>query len=279
MNEEDCKFQKIELFHQMIDKKDISYMFYNMYNSICFSTFPYLLYKESNSAQSIRSYNSGNCIAFVYFMKMYLLKNHHVKSYIIGASVPDLFKVDGTPHMCHCALLVPISTSEFYVIDGALYFIEPMYCSLHDMKERQIYSCNAHRHEKTIIRYSLQPCKTCELDNNYSQIIPKDSLCIHAQYDALPEQQWNYYLIEIKNPDNNIGKSFLEYKPDPFIMYTVYEGGIVKMKYKLEIQNEELIIKEYPSGNIIYRGDTYDDNPNLFNIKRKLHRYLSDYMI
>ena len=62
-------------------------------------------------------------------------------------------------------------------------------------------------------------------------------------------------------------------------MYTVYEGGIVKMKYKLDIQNEELVIKEYPSGNIIYQGDTYDDNPTLMNIKRKLRRYLSDYMI
>ena len=72
---------------------------------------------------------------------------------------------------------------------------------------------------------------------------------------------------------------FLNHKSEPFIMYTVYESGIVKMKYKIEIQKEEVIIKEYPSGNIIYRGDTYDDNPNLWNIKRKLRRYLSDYMI
>lgn len=212
-------------------------------------------------------------------MKMYLLKNHHVKSYIIGASVPEIFKQEGTPHMCHCAILIPISTSEFYIVDGALYFVMPMYCSLKDQKERHIYNCNAHRHEKTRINYTLEVCSNLKLDTDYEQTIPSNSLCVKAWFADLLNQEWNYYLTEIKNPDNNIGHAFLKHKPEPFIMYTVYENGIVKMKYKVEIKDDELYIKEYPSGELIYRGNTYDNNKNYLKVRRMLNRFVSDYMI
>ena len=69
--------------------KYIKTMLYNVYNNICFSTFPYLLYKESHSKSCIEKFNSGNCIAFCYFIKIYLLNNYNIKSYIIGASVPE----------------------------------------------------------------------------------------------------------------------------------------------------------------------------------------------
>lgn len=279
MKQQDCIFQKIELFPQQVNSKDIHEMIYNMYNRISFSTFPYLLYKQEHSLQSIRSFSSGNCIGFAYFMQNYLWKNHHIKSYLIGASVPDLFKQDGTPHICHCAVVIPLSYHEFYVMDGALYFIEPMYCSLRDNKERSICNSNAHRHERTTINYKLQKCQTCELDIDYNQNIPEDSLCVRAQFEAIPDQQWNYYLNEIKNPDNNIGHAFLLHKPNPFIMYTRFEDGIVKLKYKLEIDDDEMIIKEYPHGDVIYRGNTYDNDPVLMKIKRELHMYFSDFMV
>ena len=67
VKEEDCQFQKIELFKQSLSNQDIQSMLYNMYNTISFSTFPYLLYKEEHSFQCIRSFSSGNCIAFAYF--------------------------------------------------------------------------------------------------------------------------------------------------------------------------------------------------------------------
>lgn len=275
----DCQFEKIELCKQSLSKKDFQAMIYNMYNTICFSTFPYLTYKHEHSMQTIRSFSSGNCISFAYFMQNYLKKNHGVKSFLIGASVPDIFKVMGTPHMCHCALLIPISTNEFYVMDGALYFLEPMYCTLQDQKERHIYNSNAHRHEKTKINYSLQRCDNCVLDVDYNQTIPKDSLCVQATFDAFPDQTWNYYLNEIKNPDNNIGHAFLLHKSEPFLMYTVFEDNMVKMKYKVNVVNDEVVIKQYPDETILYQGNTYDNNPIYYDLKRILHRYFLDFMI
>lgn len=280
VKEEDCQFQKIELFKQSLSNQDIQSMLYNMYNTISFSTFPYLLYKEEHSFQCIRSFSSGNCIAFAYFMQHYLKKNHGVQSFLIGASVPDFFKVQGTPHICHCALVVPLSSHEFYILDGALYFVEPMYCTLQDQKERHIYNSNAHRHERTKINYSLQICDTLTLDIDYNQTLLPDSLCVRATFDALPDQTWNYYLNEIKNPDNNIGHSFLRHHSEPFLMYTTMEDNIVKMKYKVETNHEnQIVIKQYPKGNVVYRGNTYDNSPTYLKLKRMLHRYFLDFMV
>ena len=48
-------------------------------------------------------------------------------------------------------------------------------------------------------------------------------------------------------------------------MYTKLEDNIVKMKYKIEFDaiNNIIIIKEYPQRNIIYKGNTYDNDKTL----------------
>ena len=277
MNEEDCKFQKIELFHQTIDKKDISYLFYNMYNSICFSTFPYLIYNQENSKISVQKFNSGTCISFCYFIKMYLKKNYGINSYIIPASVPSIFKVKGTPKMSHCAIVIPINLQEFYILDGALYFLEPMFCSLKDNKERVILSSNAHRHKNTFIHYSLKKCDKTMIDEKFEQFLPNKTIRTSCYFRDIPNDLWNYYLCEIKNPDYNIGYSFIKNKEYPFIMKTYYQDGIVKLKYKLELQNNKILIYEYPSGNMIYDGIA-NNNTQYINIMKELHPYFLDYI-
>lgn len=279
MEKEECVFRKIDLIEQNIRKKDIKQMLHTMYNSICFSTFPYLVYKESSSQYAIKRYNCGNCIGFAYFMKMYLEANFNVKSFIIPASVPSLFKVEGTPHMCHCALLIPLNTHDFYVLDGALYFLEPMFCSLHKNKPRQIHSCNAHKHEITTVHYEMKPCLKSQYDIDYNQTIPDDCLRVYANFEDDPFQDWDYYLIELMNPDETIGQSFLFYKNQPFIMYTKMEDGIVKMKYKMYMDNDLMRIKHYPEGNQIYAGNTYDSNEDYRKIIEEMKRYFDDYIM
>jgi len=279
MKKEDCLFEKIELMHQTLRKKDIERMLFNMYNSICFSTFPYLLYKEINSENAIKRYNSGNCIGFVYFMKLYLKANYNVKSVIIPASVPSIFKVDGTPHMCHCALLIPMSENEFYILDGAFYFLEPMYCSLNHIKERQIHGCNVYTHEITPILYNIERCEKTQYDIDYNQTLPKDSLRVCSYFQKDPNDTWNYFLVELKNPDNNIGHSFLLHKPNPFIMFTRMENGIVKMKYKMYMEDQKIRIKSYPDGNELYNGNTYEPNDVFHSIKHEMRPHFDDFMI
>lgn len=279
MNKEDCKFEKIPLTVQKINEKELMHMLEIIYNTICFSTFPYLVYKAETSVQSLQQYNSGNCIVFAEFIKLYLDKNFNMKSFIIGASVPSIFKVPGTPHICHCAVVIPISLHEFYILDCALYFLKPMYCSLKDNRMREIYNSNCHNHENTKIQYQISTCRTCNLDTNYHQVVPNKTICVNATFVDTPGETWNYYLTELKNPDATIGHSFLTHKNDPFLMFTKLEDNIVKMKYKIVYENDVLTIKKYPERKIIYEGNTLDNNETLKKVFKELHPYFADYII
>ena len=279
MKKEDCIFNKVYLFNQNIKKEQINDLLETMYNNICFSTFPYLLYKHEHSKKCVQKFNSGTCISFCYFIQMYLEKNFNIKSYIIGASVPNIFKVEGTPHICHCAVLIPIHFHEFYILDGALYFLEPMFCSLQDNRKRTILNSNVHNHEKTKIHYEIHKCDNYVLDHDYNQTIPEKSLSVCATFVSHPYDEWYYYLNEIANPDNNIGHAFLLFKSSPFLMFTRFEDNMVKMKYKVDIENDEMVIRKYPERDIIYQGLTLDNDPLYMDIIKELHPYFLDYVI
>jgi hypothetical protein len=273
MEEQNCIFGEIELTRQDIPDKMFSELLYNTYNNICFSTFPYLVYKKRDSMNAIYNYNSGNCIAIAYYMKMYLKKNVNLNSYVIGASVPQSYRVKGCPHMCHCALLIPKSEYEFYIIDGALYFLEPLYCNLNEMgykrtfKKSDIYNYNIIE-----CNYVLEECDTLYLDNNYDQKLLENSLKVKCTFNDDENECWNYYINEIKNPDHNIGISFLKHKPEPFILYTIYEGGLVKLKYKVGYYDGNLSIKKYPEKKEISQGE--DNEKERVNTLIELQRFI-----
>ena len=275
----DCIFNTIHLFDQPIDRSSLDTLLYIIYNNIYFSTFPYLLYKEDDSLLSIKKYSSSNCIGIAMFIKMYLLNNYKLKSYIIPATVSSQNKLEGTPNMCHCALLLPISTTEFYILDCALYFIEPMYCSIYNNIERVIKSSDIYNYQNHDIHYKIKQCENRIIDKQFNQTIPVNSLCVNCYQDDNINDDWNYYLVEIINPDNNIGYSFLLNKPNPFILITELDNNIVKLKYKIEIKDEEFNIKQYPEREIIYNGNTYDNNDILYDIKNKYRKYFADYII
>ena len=279
MKSEDCVFRKLYLFHQNIKMNQIRSLLETIYNLFCFSTFPYLVYNQESSNRCVEKYNSGNCIAFCYFIKTYLQKNYNIKSFIIGASVPTIFKVHGTPHMCHCAIIVPIGLHEFYLIDCALYFLEPMYCSLKETDEKSIRLSDVYSHQTSTVCYRLNNCNNCRLDVDYNQQLPDKTLCVSSYFDTNPEDEWNYYLMEIMNPDDNIGYSFLKHKPEPFMMYTIFEDDMVKLKYKIQFKHGKITIAKYPEKLIIYNGTTLENNKQYMSIIEELHPYFLDYMI
>lgn len=272
---EDCKFNNIKLFDQILTKTQIDEFMFNLYNHVIFSTFPYKLYKQQNSISCLYKYNSGNCIAQALFVKLYLERNFRVKSYIIPASVPNFCKVDGTPFLSHCALLIPISKHEFYIFDGALYFTTPIYCNLKDNKVRTISIADIYNHSSEDIEYNIKRCMNHNLDENYKQIIKTNSLCVTCKIIERPTEKWNYYLNEIENPDNNIGHSFLNNHKTPFILYTQYKDKMPTLKYKITLEDDDnIVVKEYPEHITIFSGDSelFEHDP----IRNKLLRYLSD---
>tara|TARA_A100001011_G_scaffold399716_2_gene509773 strand:- start:786 stop:1631 length:846 start_codon:yes stop_codon:yes gene_type:complete len=271
---ENCIFNEIKMTRQDVNPKYFSELFHNLYNNVIFSTFPYTLYKEQDSETCINKYNSGNCIALSKFIKNYLQNNYKIESYIIAASVPDCFKTLGTPHLTHCAIIIPFSTDEFYIFDAALYFLKPMYCNLKNNIQRTIQMADVYQYSVRNMSYIITTCKDCRLDNNYNQILKPNSLCVSCFFEDDENEKWNYYLNEIINPDNNIGHSFLKHKKEPFMMYTTIVNKIPTMKYKLKLKDDGLmVVKKYPENEVVFNGNSEQFNKT--NLRRKLERYLS----
>ena len=272
---EDCIFNNIQMMKQNISKKQFSELLHNVYNNMIFSTFPYILYKERNSDSCVYKYNSGNCIAFSHFIKHYLKVNYNINSNIIAASVPNSCKVIGTPHLSHCAVLIPLSNNEFYIIDSSLYFLEPMYCNLKENIQRTIKKSDVYQHVTQNVIYKILRCNNYSLDVNYNQTLKEKSLCVSCYIENNENEHWNYYLNEIVNPDNNIGHSFLTHKKNPFMMYTKVINNIPALKYKLDVQdNGTIVIKQYPENKVIFNGNSkqFDET----EIKTELQKYLSN---
>ena len=272
---ENCIFNNIQMKKQNISKMQFSELLHNVYNNIIFSTLPYILYKEHNSDSCIYKYNSGNCIAFSKFIKHYLKANYNINSYIIAASVPNSCKVIGTPHLSHCATLIPLSNNEFCIIDSSLYFLEPMYCNLKDNIQRTIKISDVYKHVTKNVIYNISKCNDCRLDVKYNQVLKEKSLYVSCYIENNKDEHWNYYLNEIVNPDNNIGHSFLTHKKNPFMMYTKVMNNIPVLKYKLDVQdNGTIVIKHYPENEVIFNGNSkqFDET----NIKIELQKYLSN---
>lgn len=271
---QNCIFNEVRMVEQNVSSKQLSELSHNLYNNIVFSTFPYKLYKEEHSASCINRYNSGTCIALSGFVKNYLQTNYSISSHIIAASVPDCCKTHGTPHLTHCAVLIPISNYEFYIFDAALYFLEPMYCNLKENVQRSVTMADVYSHNTRETNYIISKCTDCRLDANYNQTLKENSLCVSCHFGDIESERWNYYLNEIVNPDNNIGHSYLKHKKEPFMMYTTLANNIPALKYKLKVQEDGLLmIKKYPENEVIFNGNAEQFEQN--SIRQELRKYLS----
>jgi hypothetical protein len=272
---QNCIIDNIEMTEQKISDKHLSELLYNVYNHVIFSTFPYTLYKESNSDRCIHKYNSGCCVALSQFVKDYLQANHNIKSYMIPASVPNSCKTAGTPHLTHCAILIPLSHHKFCIIDTALYFLEPMYCDLKENIQRTIKMSDVYQHDVRNVNYITSRCNECHLDTNYNQVLKKNSLCVSCYFENDESEQWKYYLNEIVNPDNNIVHAYLKYKKEPFLMYTEMVNNIPALKYKLKVQSDgTIVVKKYPEDEIVFNGHSGQFDQT--KIKGEMRKYLSN---
>ena len=285
MKHESLKIQKIYLKKQNVNSSMIKEVLHILYKNIRFSTFPYLTYKISSSLQCLKQYNSGNCIAMADFIKIYLKQNYNVDTYIVGASVPEIFKVENNPTICHCAVFIPISQTEFYILDPAFYFLEPMYCNLDDNIERKIENSDIYSHSKSNVFYIIDICETNEIDNLFNQQLMPESLCVSCYFENDNSQTWNYYLNEIINPDESIGSHFLEQKYLPFLLYTDYDfkDNMVKLSHKIFIdENGDFVIKKYPEKEILFKGDINDLNENsklYYLIQHKMKEHFDNFIV
>lgn len=249
INKEQVNFKKII--------KGLSYC----YTNYAFSTFPYII-EELSSKEAIKKYHSGNCIALSMLLKKYLKKKFNINSFLIPVTIPKKYYKKGYLQISHVALLIPKSDDTFYIADPAFYFLNPIKTNKNNMI---IYSKNIYTKEletKPELYKSLDKiiCNTHKLQsdlilNEYQQI-PNNTLYSQVFFDYDMTDSWNYYIIEIINPDKAISNFFINLSYKPFILTTKLDNnGICVMDTYIKFISNTIL--EITSNNI---KNSYDLN-------------------
>lgn len=254
------ELEYINLYNQNITENILIEAMNMCYNNVCFSTFPYIEGKILMSQECLEKNNSGNCIAMSTFIKLYLKKNYNIEGHIIVSSVPDSWRSPGQSHICHCAIIIPKSIYSFYIIDCAFQFKTPLFVDIRDSKMNVAIRYDIHNNLVNNINYSIG------YEHN-DDILPK-TLCCKCFFD---DMKWVYYINEIKNPDETIGKEFHTVKRDPFIIQTEVVDDIIikKIHIKKEMDNLTFINKNHSK---TYNIDSIPKEES--KILKKLYKYL-----
>ena len=261
------EFSIIKMKKQAITKDIVEEALRICYDNISFSTFPYIVYGLNSSKKTLQQYNSGNCIALSLFLKTYF-KNLGITSYLIPASVPKIHMVPGVNHICHVSLLIPYDKDKYFIVDPAFHFLEPLNCIESNNVEREIKTMNIHNDTFSTIKYLLTE------PNEHNQFTKKQCTCLFT--DKM-DDPWYYYINEVKleDADKYIGAVFMDKKPEPFIVKTVfdYETQTIKKLFHIKRMTPDtcVIIKNSKE---VYTGNIKDIPIHLLNeIYTKLFKY------
>lgn len=203
------------------------------YNS--FSTFPYISNKF-NSKESIRYTNSGNCISLSLYLKT-RLKQLNIISYLIPCSIPSFYKRNGYLDISHVSLLVPKSKNILFILDPAFYFLTPICIDFTKNKINNIRSVNIYDDKQEEIETVLKKLMSDTKYNNYQTILKNTILC-ECNYIFNKSDKWNYYLVEILNPDLAISTFYINIIQKPFITTTLIENNMCKLHVYLKIKDD-----------------------------------------
>jgi len=254
---------------QPISKKRLIKELHMCYKNIAFSTFPYIKNSYS-SKQCLKHTDSGNCIALAMFVKQLLKKKYNTDSYLVPATVPSYIMKEGYLDICHVALAIPINKNNYYIVDPAFYFLEPIKLNISTLTSNIVQSVQieGHVHIDTV-HTSIHKLNKKTVLNEY-QSFPKNTYYCQCYYNDSTDDTWNYYLREVINPDEAITNFFINIRNRPFFVSTNMENGVCV---------KELSIKHLPDNyihiklknDIIYDGhiDSLDDT-----IKNKVASFL-----
>lgn len=181
-----------------------------------FSTFPYVF--NLNSHHANKRHRSGNCVALSMYLKD-KLKQHNIKSILIPASVPKIYSHPNYLNISHVALAILLNLDDAFICDPAFYFMQPMKISSNSNAVQEILSKDIYNNLPEVFVYKLKYQPRNKKLNTF-QTIPGPSFHVKTHKKNQPNDTWNYYLMEILNPDNAISSFFMSTKQYPFITYT-----------------------------------------------------------
>ena len=225
-----------------VEEKELIEAMQETYETCQFSTIPYFRHNTLSSAFTLKYYRSGNCIAMSMAVQQLLKKKYNVKSFLIPASIPKWLHQEGFLDISHIALCVP-DKKGYYIIDTAFYFLQPLYISIDDLSKRKSgTSKNIMTSLKETVHYTGSQLSHDKIINAF-QYIPEDTFICTTHFDHTPSDTWNYYIIEVLNPDDSIGRAFLHIRQDNFITVTDKFCNIVLYIKQSRQFKDDIIIK------------------------------------
>jgi len=219
-------------YQPQVSNKLLTKILLDCYKYNSFSTFPYL-FNKFNSKQSIQYMNSGNCISLSLYLKN-RLKQLNITSYLIPCTIPSFYKRNGYLDISHVSLLVPKSKNILYILDPAFYFLTPICIDLTHNRMNTIRSINIYDDSQNEIESVLKKIMNDTKYNNYQTMLKNTILC-ECNYTFNKIDKWNYYLVEILNPDLAISTFYINIVQKPFITTTIVENNICKLNVYLRI--------------------------------------------
>ena len=226
-----------------ISKKILTKVIQDTHETCSFSTIPYFRHNTISSLFCLQNYNSGNCIAMSMCAHK-LLQQKNIYSFLIPASIPKKFQREGYLELSHVAVCIPDRDKGYYILDLAFYFLEPLYIrtknlsTIKSITNKNIYDNNNIR----TIKYSSNQLHNDTMLNKY-QFIPKNTLVCNVYFENDPNDSWNYYIIEVLNPDDSIGRPFLNIRKDNFITITDKYCNLLLYIKQSEQFKDNIIIK------------------------------------
>jgi len=258
-------------YNQKISVKTIIKLLQNNYKTNAFSTFSY--YDYNTSQECIENSNSSNCIGLSIYLKNLIQNKLNIKSFLIPAGIPKAYEKEGYLNISHVSLGIPIDENIYMILDPAFYFLEPIVVNSKNSINKSIYSANIFDDRIQVVE-SKNLNLNQELILNQYQKIPKNTDICECNYVNDKTDKWNYYFIEILNPDESISGFFLNIRRKPWITITnVGDNGICRCLLNLRFINNNLIeIKK--NGELYFYGD-YDDlkDENINEIEKYVRKY------
>ena len=279
-------FIDLDVFNQYISDDEVIDILQDFYNEYAFSTFPYN--KKLSSHETYKQYNSGNCIALSFALQN-ILKKKNINSYLIPATIPNIYRHPKYLDISHVALAIPNKKHNrrcVTVVDTAFYFLNPINSYIDNFNSDEynniVFSKSIYEEE---FANDLKNYKTINKIINYTnkldedkqfnkwQTILKDTYYTKCHYLHNILDTWSYYFTSIVNPDECISDFFLKIKNEPFICACKNDNNsICKSYYYIKKQNDGYLYIKH--NGIAYKYKLNDIPNNIIDdLNKNLYKY------
>lgn len=177
-----------------------------------FSLFPYVHGYNSYQAQRFKQ---GDCVAMCLYLQQ-KLKKRKIYSVLVPATIPKRYELPGLLKISHVALAVWSGTNRVFLCDPAFYFCESMEIKLDSSESGRIISANVYSNINETLVYSAHFHRK-RIEVNRYQSIHANTYSVDTYSTDHPTDFWQYFLIEVLNPDEAITTFYMNVKKYPFI--------------------------------------------------------------